>query len=386
MKNKLLLIDDEKVFLNSLKTGLDDFNESFDTDICFSVDEATTLLKKNEYGLVITDLRMPLKSGIDLLLHLKDIEFKGAIKVMSAHNTKESIDKIKGLGIVDVISKPFDLKWFKEMIKNYFEEEKDENLTFESIDLLSVMQVINIDKKTVALQVNNNGKRGVIYFSKGEIINAEYEDFAGEEAIMELISLKSSKISVKKLKGKVKRVINYSFVEFMMNIMKKVDELRNESNTNYNDDIKIEFKDEENITNDSLIFDLSEENKTSRKEEEMALKDVLEPLQNEVNGLKTSAVFGKDGLPLAMSNPGNLDIDAFAAKFAMVSALVTKTVRDLSGGALAEVLVEEENGWILARPIGDSDLTLLIAVSKDATLGNLRLVAKKLAENAAQFA
>ncbi|MCK5220952.1 MAG: response regulator, partial [Candidatus Aminicenantes bacterium] len=197
MKNKILLVDDEKVFLNSLKTGLDDSNEIFDTDICFSVDEATKLLKKNEYGLVITDLRMPLKSGIDLLLHLKDIEFKGAIKVMSAHNTKESIDKIKGLGIVDVISKPFDLKWFKEMIKNYFEEEKDENLTFESIDLLSVMQVINIDKKTAALQVNNNGKRGVIYFSKGEIINAEYEDFAGEEAIMELISLKSSKISVK---------------------------------------------------------------------------------------------------------------------------------------------------------------------------------------------
>ncbi len=271
-------------------------------------------------------------------------------------------------------------------MRNNFEKEKNGNLTFESIDLVSVMQVINIDKKTAALHVNYDGKLGIIFFSKGEIINAKFDDSVGEEAILKLVSLNSGHIAVKKLKGKVKKIINYSFVELMMNIMKKIDELKNNNDTNSQDNLRIEFEDEENIASNNLIFDLSEKNKISRKEEEMALKDVLIPLKDEVNGLQTASIFGKDGLPLVVSNPANVNVDEFSAKFAMVSALVSKTLRDLSGGSLTEVLVEEENGWILARPIGNTDMKLLIAVNKEATLGNLRMVARKLAEKTEQLA
>ena len=116
------------------------------------------------------------------------------------------------------------------------------------------------------------------------------------------------------------------------------------------------------------------------------MSDMLKVLNSEVNGLKTASIFGKDGMPLAIENPGGLDIDAFSAKFAMVNALISKSVRDLSGGTLAEILVEEEHGWFILRPLGKSGLLLFIAVSTDATLGNLRLVAKKLAADAERFA
>ncbi|MEN8155177.1 MAG: response regulator, partial [Acidobacteriota bacterium] len=114
--NRLLLVDDEKVFLESLKAGLKKFEDSFQTDICFSVNDAIKKLDKNKYELVITDLRMPKKDGIDLLLHLNKVNFTGSSKIMSAHNTEDSIKKIKELGFVDVIAKPFDLDWFENMI------------------------------------------------------------------------------------------------------------------------------------------------------------------------------------------------------------------------------------------------------------------------------
>lgn len=396
--DKLLLVDDEKVFLKSLKTGLKKLEHTFQTDICFSVNEAIKNLNKNEYGLVITDLRMPKKDGIDLLLHLNKINFKGTFKIMSAHNTEGSLKKVRDLGFIDVIAKPFDLDWFENMIVKFFKEKNDSDqnlgkvntvirdiyrkswndssIHFESIDLLSIMQVVNVDKRSATLSIDNNGNPGFVHFFEGDIVNAEYENLKIEDAILKLIEKKESNISIKKLNKKVEKIIKIPFVEFMTDIIKKGKSSEEKS-------------EEEVISNlliDDVIKDEAKISKNNSKEEKMALKDVLEPLQNEVNGLQASTIFGKDGLPMAMSNPANLDIDAFSAKFAMISALVSKSVRDLSGGTLAEVLVEEENGWIIARPVGNSDLTLLIAVGKEATLGNLRLVAKKLAESAAKFA
>ena len=59
MKKKLLLVDDEEFFLEGLRDGLKEFENIFTTDICFSVDEAKRLHKKNTYDLIVSDIRMP---------------------------------------------------------------------------------------------------------------------------------------------------------------------------------------------------------------------------------------------------------------------------------------------------------------------------------------
>lgn len=393
--NRLLLVDDEKVFLESLKAGLKKFEDSFQTDICFSVNDAIKKLDKNKYELVITDLRMPKKDGIDLLLHLNKVNFTGSSKIMSAHNTEDSIKKIKELGFVDVIAKPFDLDWFENMIVEFFKEKElleqnfgsvdtvirdicrksweDSSLSFESVDLLSILQVANIDKRSATFKVKVNGKSGIIDFLEGDIVNAEYDDLKGDEAILKLIRMENTNIVVNKPRKNIERVINAPFMDFMSDIVK-----RNSSNTNNIED---------DLTNKVLDDNKNENLKTNFKEEKMStMSDMLTILNNEVNGLQMASIFGKDGLPLAQENPSGIDIDAFSAKFAMVKALVSKTVKDLSNGSLNEIIVEEERGWFILRPLGNSGLSLFIAVDTNATLGNLRLVAKKIAAEAEKLA
>jgi CheY-like chemotaxis protein/predicted regulator of Ras-like GTPase activity (Roadblock/LC7/MglB family) len=357
MANKLLLVDDDKSFLMALKKGLNHLSDIFTTDICLSVPEAIKLVETTEYNLIITDIRMPNMSGIDLLLHLRASNFSGGIKVISAYTAEEDLRKIKELGIIDVIPKPFGLEWFKNMLIDYFEREKETSVTFESIDLLTVMQVLNVDRKSSALQVDIDGKKGVIYFKDGEIIHAEYEDLIDEEAALQLISMDRGIISAKKIRKKIKRTIQKDFVEFCADILKRVDDLKhNKKKSSKNSKIN------------------------EKKEENMArIKDVLSILNNEITGFQAASVFGKDGIPVAIENPAMLDIDAFSAKFAMVSTLVTKSIKDLSGGKVSEILIEEEKGWSLIRPVRETGLFLLIAVTSDATLGNVRLVAKRLA-------
>lgn len=271
MKNKILLVDDEKLFLKSLKKGLEKLSGQFQTEISFSVPEAIKKIEKSDFDLIITDIRMPKKSGVDLLLYLKKINYKGSIKVMSAHNDAENLKKINALGIVNVISKPFDLEWFQEMIIDFFNEKSDASATFESIDLVSVMQIINIDKKNSVLQVDLEGRKGFIYFKDGEILDAEYEELKGFDALVKLISLKRGFISVKKSKNKVNKNINIPFIELIMDIMKRIDELRNEDNGGQ-----------------------KASSKNNTKEVAMAIKEVLKVLED-VNGYLGSGVFTPQG-------------------------------------------------------------------------------------------
>lgn len=361
MSNKILLVDDEKTLLQSLKEGLAHLSDTVETDICFSVSDAIEQIEAVDYDLIVTDIRMPFKSGIDLLLYLKMNDFSGGIKVMSAYTTEENLKKINSLGIIDVIHKPFDLDWFEEMIIDFFKKRKEAAVTFESIDLLSVMQVINLDKKTSALQIEDNGLEGAIYFVEGEIIDAEYQGLRGEAAVLKLIAQRKCNISVKKIKNNVKKTIDVPFVEFMLDVMKKIDEYRNGDKGG---------KEEE-----KNVFILKNKN----EEENMKFgKDVLTVLNRDIEGLLAATIFGRDGIPILVENPGELDVDGFSAKFAMVSALVNKTIKELSGGKVTEILVEEENGWILVRPMEKAGTFLIVAVSSRATLGNVRFVAKRL--------
>ncbi|MCP5046351.1 MAG: response regulator [bacterium] len=225
MTKRLLLVDDEEFFLNSLKDRLDFFSDIFKTDICYSVDEAIEHIETHRYGIVITDIKMPEKTGIHLLVYLRAIKFKGNVIVMSAYNTEEISRNIKVLGGIEVISKPSKIEGFKNMLLDWFSRtEEERTVTFERINLVTMMQIINMEKKTAALEIHGNGKSGMIYFTDGEITHAECDGREGEEAFSMLVSLKSPAISVKNSRGNVKQSMATPFQKIIMNMIRSIDE------------------------------------------------------------------------------------------------------------------------------------------------------------------
>lgn len=282
MSRKILLVDDEEFFLKSLKDGLESLSDVFETHICHSVNEAIKQVVTIEYDLVITDIRMPGKSGIDLLIYLRDMRFEGKVMVMSAYSTADSNKKIRSLGVVDVIAKPFKLGWFKDMLLDWFKRESGRRVTFESIDLLTVMQILNMEKKTSALQINIDDRKGVIYFEDGEIIHAEFADLSGEEALLKIVALNKGTIAVKQVTDLVQRTMTVPFVEYMMSIMKTIDEIRRDRRNPGNTDSAGEFLSGEDRGNQQ------------KKENIVAISEILRKL-NDVNGYLGSGVFTPQG-------------------------------------------------------------------------------------------
>lgn len=71
MENKtILFVDDEEKVLKSLKRGLMD--EPYDLLFANSGEEALAILEKNDVHIIVTDMRMPEMSGLELLRVVKN--------------------------------------------------------------------------------------------------------------------------------------------------------------------------------------------------------------------------------------------------------------------------------------------------------------------------
>ncbi len=106
-------------------------------------------------------------------------------------------------------------------------------------------------------------------------------------------------------------------------------------------------------------------------------RELLATTALEIEGLLLTAIVGMDGFTIAEYNPSNADSEAFAAKFAIAMSLMRKTGKDVEVGELVENLVEFDNAFVLTRFIAGGQYFLAIAASRETTIGNVRVVARK---------
>ena len=289
MSKRLLLVDDEQFFLENLKEGLTEYSEIFETDICFSVDEAIHLFNSNKYDLIISDIRMPVKSGLEFFEYLRKEKYTGGFIAMTAFGNEELISKIRGLGGLDVILKPFDLKWFTDKVLDFFsEKETGVYGTIHSIDLTSLLQMINLEKKTITVVIESEDENGFLYFKKGEIVHAECGVLIGEDAAFHLIGMNKGHFSLVKPAKGIPETIDTPFLVLVMNVMKAVDE-----NEVWDDDTEEYYeKSQKNVQN-------KEENMDIKK-----LNEAVEYLKNQLgDALLSTDIWGtNDGQTLAAYN------------------------------------------------------------------------------------
>ena len=104
MKIKLLLVDDEKDFIESLAERLQ--LRDFDVKSALNGDDAIKLVSENEFDVIILDVKMPGKSGIETLKEIKKLNQLSQVIMLTGHATVESAIQGMKLGAYDYIMKP----------------------------------------------------------------------------------------------------------------------------------------------------------------------------------------------------------------------------------------------------------------------------------------
>jgi DNA-binding NtrC family response regulator len=106
MPERILVVDDEPNMLRLLKTILMD-KTGYEVTTTNNPLEVSKMLQEDHYDLVITDLKMPLVDGIDLIGIVKGIDTTMPIIVITAYGTIETAEEAIQKGAYDFITKPF---------------------------------------------------------------------------------------------------------------------------------------------------------------------------------------------------------------------------------------------------------------------------------------
>lgn len=110
----LLIIDDEKNYLLVLKELLGE--EGYEVITAQSGTEALNVFQEAEIDLVITDMKMPGMSGMELLKILKERNYHLPVIMMTAFGTVEKAVEAMKKGAYDYILKPFDNEILKTTV------------------------------------------------------------------------------------------------------------------------------------------------------------------------------------------------------------------------------------------------------------------------------
>jgi putative nucleotidyltransferase with HDIG domain len=116
MKENILIVDDEEMIRNLLSSALS--QESYICHQAGSVDEAFAILGEQAFDLVISDIMMPGRSGVELLRDLKKVNPDIAVLMITGLSDMNTAMECVHLGADDYITKPFGISRVVLTVKN----------------------------------------------------------------------------------------------------------------------------------------------------------------------------------------------------------------------------------------------------------------------------
>jgi CheY-like chemotaxis protein/predicted regulator of Ras-like GTPase activity (Roadblock/LC7/MglB family) len=423
---KVLIVDDEKSLLLSIRAGFEAYKDRFHLFTAENGKKAIIILESNSIDLVVTDIRMPEMDGFELLVYMNTRFPSIPVLIMSAYGTREIQGKFESIGIIGFLDKPVD---FDDLVKSIDEGLKltSQAGTMTGFSVGSFLQLIEMEEKTCLLEVSARGKKGLFYFDHGILFDAVSGRLIGEEAAIEMIMWNQVSLSFKGLPDKkIMRRINSELMPIMMEASRRKDEKLQENELGAFDG---SFEEELNFLEEELsalkagndLFDSPESSKivepdwmtpecpgpnvlltpesddaldsllpandhpVTVKQPVKQIVELFKKMATELHGGMMVSLMDLDGMMIAEHNPAQIPSDVFAARFAMVIGIIEKTLKEFDGvGELKETIFQASEAWIVCR-IVDPSFYLGIMVNQESTLGNIRLVLGKYIDKVRQL-
>lgn len=114
----ILLIEDEDSIRRVLKKVLQEDNQSYIFTEATDGQEGISTLKKQEFDLILCDIKMPKKDGIEVLDFIRNHTPRTPVVMISGHGNLETAVKSMRMGAFDYISKPPDLNHLLSTVRS----------------------------------------------------------------------------------------------------------------------------------------------------------------------------------------------------------------------------------------------------------------------------
>ena len=197
MIKNVLLVDDDTEMIHALKEGFKRYQESFEVLLAEDGLKAVESLKKNIISLVVTDLKMPNMDGFELLAHIMEHYPDIPVIIITGYSTPEMENLARKGGAVGYIAKPFLIENLARQILKTLRKES-EGGALHNVSSGIFLQLIEMEQKTctIRLEEKTSGKKGILFFNEGQLLDARVNNLQGEAAAHEIFSWDAVNLSI----------------------------------------------------------------------------------------------------------------------------------------------------------------------------------------------
>jgi len=197
----VLIVDDEDLFLRTVADGFAPHANRVNVLTAPNGKLATEILGRCSVDLVVTDLKMPEVDGFELIAFMSRRCPSIPVVVMTAFGTPEVETRVTSQGAIQYLDKPLDFPALARTVFDALDASASGHL--EGITLPTLLQMIGADRKTCTVRVRSGPDEGLLFFSRGDLVDAELGTLNGESATLALVRWEQPAIEI--LGGHVQR-------------------------------------------------------------------------------------------------------------------------------------------------------------------------------------
>jgi CheY-like chemotaxis protein len=224
MKPRILMVDDEEALVWSTGQRLERERPDLGFEGFVSPLEAIERIRNAPPDVLVTDLRMPGMSGLELLFEARRVAAHLPVVVISAYGSPEIQKELRARSAVEFLEKPVRFDALLAAIDRLRARGAGFSGAISLPMLPDLIQIYTLSMANGALTIRHGERSGTIWFERGAIVHACCGDLRAERAVYELLRWQGGAFSLDPAATPPERSITASWQEVLMEGCRLLDE------------------------------------------------------------------------------------------------------------------------------------------------------------------
>jgi CheY-like chemotaxis protein len=218
----LLIVDGDADHARALSRNFAELHSALTVLSASTVAQAMAVLQERTVDLLLAELQIPEMDGFELLAWAIERCPDTSLFAMSESLSELDAARLKALAAIEYFPKPLEARLAIQRFAEYVSQSIRGHL--QNVSLASMLQVLEMERKTCAIAVTCEDKRGTLVVRRGVLVHARYGETSGQAAAIAIVAWPNPSITISTSRDAEPASIAQSLGFIVMEAMRVQDE------------------------------------------------------------------------------------------------------------------------------------------------------------------